>query len=213
MIKAVAFDLDDTLINIEYEGLKKVLERINKKLGLKEFTKEEIMQFRFKPNRDEFLEQRFSIKPERYWKIFNEFYTIKNMYRYLKVYSDIYALKSLKNHGKKIGILTSSSPKIGRYKIKLIENKIGGVIDETLFIREHNIKDKPNPIGLEMLMKRLYVDKSEIVLVGDSDCDIDTADNAGVKSMLIERNHNGNGFIQSDPNYRFKNLYQVRCYL
>ncbi|MDD5649880.1 MAG: HAD family hydrolase [Candidatus Nanoarchaeia archaeon] len=212
MIKAVVFDLDDTLIEIKFEGLKKVLEKTNKKLGLDYFTEEEINRLWFKPHRNEFLQQRFKINPENYWKVFNEFYTIKSMYKYYNVYPDIYALTSL-SKSKKIGILTSSSPKIGLYKIKLIENVVGKVINNTLFIREHNIPDKPNPIGLELLIKKLGVDKNETILVGDSDCDIETANNAGIPSILIERGHNKNGLIESDPDYVLKNLYQVRCYI
>ncbi|MBU0929901.1 MAG: HAD-IA family hydrolase [Nanoarchaeota archaeon] len=213
MIKAVAFDLDDTLVNIKEEGLIKVFKKIHKKLGIREFSEIERLVLWLKPNRDNFVRERLDIDPKDYWKIFNKYYTIKEMKDYMSLFFDLDALATLKERGKKIGILTSSSKDIGDYKIKLIEEKFGNIIDYSLFVREHNIPDKPDPIGLEMLMDKLNVRKDEIVLVGDSDCDILTAKNAGVTSMLVERLHNTNGIIESIPDYTLKNLYQIGCYI
>ena len=48
---------------------------------------------------------------------------------------------------------------------------------------------KPNKAGLEYISGHFGVDIADLIFVGDEKLDIDTAKNAGCKSVLIDRNH------------------------
>ncbi|MBQ8623684.1 MAG: HAD-IA family hydrolase [Oscillospiraceae bacterium] len=92
----------------------------------------------------------------------------------------IEALHYLKSRGVKLAVL-SNKPDVFT---KAIINKLFGedLFDVVLGARE-GIPKKPNPTAELEVIKRFGFEKSECVHVGDSDVDVITAHNAGIKCL------------------------------
>ena len=183
MVKLVIFDLDGTLINSNGD-LKFCMNKMLEDYGLPKITTEETYQFvgygarRFvelalKGNLDNF-EERFLT--------FN---------KYLATYSDdnayIYEgldelLLTLKEKGVKLAIVSNKqqdatdfvvNKMLGKYNFDVVCG-IGG-----------NFKTKPDTTAVEYVLKTLGVKKEETLYVGDSEIDMLTAINAGLKSVGV----------------------------
>lgn len=86
-------------------------------------------------------------------------------------------LQKLKNHGIKIGIVTTKY----HYRIDAILGKYnaGGLVD--IIVGGDDVKvEKPDPEGLLWAAGELKLEKSEVLYVGDSLVDAQTAENAGI---------------------------------
>lgn len=86
-------------------------------------------------------------------------------------------LKELKNKGYKVGIVTTKF----HYRIEQILRKFeaDGLID--IIIGAEDVKiEKPDPEGLRCAIERLDLEKDDVLYVGDSLVDAQTAENAGV---------------------------------
>lgn len=91
-------------------------------------------------------------------------------------------LESLRNKGVKIAIVTTKY----HYRIEAIleVNRMGHLIDE--IIGGEDVKNpKPDPEGMKLLMERLKVSPEEILYVGDSLVDAETAKAAGVDFVAV----------------------------
>jgi phosphoglycolate phosphatase-like HAD superfamily hydrolase len=105
-------------------------------------------------------------------------------------------LNELDSSGKKIALLTNGN--IYRV-IKEIERlKIENYFDAIESAQELGAW-KPNPLGIEILIKSLKSDKKNTIYVGDSADDVDSARFAGVKSCAV-----ANGFDSRDNLLRHK---------
>jgi HAD superfamily hydrolase (TIGR01549 family) len=51
---------------------------------------------------------------------------------------------------------------------------------------EQPVKPKPNPEGVELILNKFNLEKSEIIYVGDSQTDVDLAKNANLRLILFE---------------------------
>lgn len=110
-------------------------------------------------------------------------------------------IKSIKQLGLPIGVLTRGSRK---YAIKALTN--AGVLDhiDTLVCRDdYPEKDaKPSPVAMENLAELMKVDCSQIIFVGDHRFDYECAVNSGAKFIAVltgtydldDWNKLGNGF-------------------
>lgn len=86
-------------------------------------------------------------------------------------------LQKLKNQGIKIGIVTTKY----HYRIDAILNKFnaGGLVD--IIVGGDDVKvEKPDPEGLLLAAGELELEKSEVLYVGDSLVDAQTAESAGI---------------------------------
>lgn len=221
-VQIVIYDLDGTLIRLKFECIEKILDETHKNLGIRLPSELEKKMIWYTPKRDDILENNFHAEINEYFNTLYKYYTINNIKDHLSVFPDVYSLKKIKNLGRKIGILTSTHPEIADYEINLVKKFLGNnIIDATMIIQEHDIKNKPNPDGLVLLLKNLKMSmkNEKAFLVGDTDFDILTANNAvklhdiNVEPVLVDREHNRNGIIELRPGYKFKSLDQVRCYL
>lgn len=91
-------------------------------------------------------------------------------------------LQTLKDSGYKIGIVTTKY----RHRIEGILDKfhISDLVDE--IVGSDNVRNaKPNPEGIEILLKKWNLSKEEILYVGDSLVDAKTAKNAGVSFVAV----------------------------
>lgn len=183
MVKLVIFDLDGTLINSNGD-LKFCMNKMLEDYGLPKITTEETYQFvgygarRFvelalKGNLDNF-EERF-LTFNKYLATFSG----DNAYIYEGLDE---LLLTLKEKGVKLAIVSNKqqdatdfvvSKMLGKYNFDVVCG-IGG-----------NFKTKPDTTAVEYVLKTLGVKKEETLYVGDSEIDMLTAINAGLKSVGV----------------------------
>ena len=90
-------------------------------------------------------------------------------------------LKSLKEHGKKMAVVSNKYCKATEHLCRTFFN---GYIDVAIGENE-NIRKKPAPDTVLEAMKRLGADKGSTVYVGDSEVDIATAHNCGIPCISV----------------------------
>lgn len=94
------------------------------------------------------------------------------------LYPDVMdVLQKLKNQGGKIGIVTTKY----HYRIDAILEKYsaGSLVD--IIVGGDDVKvEKPDPEGLLLAIRRLQLEKNQVLYIGDSLVDARTATNAGV---------------------------------
>lgn len=183
-IKTVIFDMDGTLL-YTLEDLTDSTNYALKQFGFPERTIDEVRNFvgngvgllieraipdgRNNPNFEECL------------KVFKEHYS-KNMYNKTKPYDGVIEmLKKLKSEGYKIAIVSN---KFDSAVKDLCKRYFRGLIDAAVGQRD-NIAKKPAPDSVNEVISELNSDKSECIYVGDSDVDIQTAENAELGCISV----------------------------
>ena len=92
-------------------------------------------------------------------------------------------LKTLQNRGIKRAVLSNKSDAEVK---KLIQTHFPNLFDEVQGEDESaGFPRKPNPKGVLEIMRRLNASAQETVYVGDSNVDIQTANNAGIDCILV----------------------------
>lgn len=90
-------------------------------------------------------------------------------------------LQKLKNRGTKLAILSNKPDNV----TVMVANELFGDLFSIVHGKRENIATKPDPEGANILMEELGVTKEECVFVGDTNVDIRTAKNAGMKSIGV----------------------------
>ncbi len=90
-------------------------------------------------------------------------------------------LEKLKEKGIKTGVVTN---KFHQAAHDLIKKHFGNLIDVTVGQKPY-VPTKPDPMSLNCVMKNLGSNKENVLYFGDSDVDIITARNAGIKSVGV----------------------------
>ena len=90
-------------------------------------------------------------------------------------------LEKLKNRGIKLAILSNKPDNV----TVMVANKLFGDLFCIVHGKRENIATKPDPEGAILLLKELGVKKDECVFVGDTNVDIRTAKNTGMKSIGV----------------------------
>jgi len=91
-------------------------------------------------------------------------------------------LRALKRHGLRIGILTRGCEEYAKIALEL--GGMEALVDE-IEARNSETKAKPDPEAYLKLVSRLGVDKGETVFVGDHPIDAHCARNAGVMFVAV----------------------------
>lgn len=182
MIKAVVFDLDGTLLNTLVD-LKESTNFALRKFNYPERTLEEVRCFvgngvrklieRAVPedckNIDECLE------------VFKNNYS-ENMYNHTQAYNGILKiLEELHKDKVKIGVVSNKFDSA----VKELCKKYFGDLVDTAIGQNDDVPKKPAPDGVLKAMKILGSDKNSTIYAGDSDVDVQTAKNAGLKCIGV----------------------------
>jgi D-glycero-D-manno-heptose 1,7-bisphosphate phosphatase len=93
------------------------------------------------------------------------------------------------------GLYTKKDTDILYQLIKNDVNKAGGKIDEFYFCPHHEesgrcLCRKPDSIMIEKAIARFDIDKTKSFLIGDGKRDIEAAEKAGIKGILVPKNCN-----------------------
>ena len=183
-IKTVIFDLDGTLL-YSLEDLKDSVNFVMKKHGFREYTIDEVREAI--GNGVRLLMERILPKDidknlfEECLSEFKENYS-KNMYNKTKPYDGVLdMLKALREEGYKIAVLSNKFDSA----VKELSNKYFGELVDLAVGQKEGVKEKPSPLGIQEIAKELDTDIEACIMVGDSEVDIQTANNAGIDCISV----------------------------
>ncbi len=181
-MKAVIFDLDGTLLYT----LKDLYLSVNH--ALEEFnyptrTYEEIRRFVGNGIRNLMTQACPENIPdfEECLACFKEYYSVHSQDNTVSYDGIIELLQKLKEKNIPCAVVSN---KFEAATKELIEKHFEGFF-ATVVGEGAGIPKKPDPAGVFEVMKRLNVEKDEIMLVGDAETDILTARNAGIKCITV----------------------------
>ena len=192
MIKTVIFDLDGTLLNTLLD-LKESTNYALRQFGYPERTLEEIRYFvgngvrklieRAVPENCENVEECLDVFKKHYEK---------NMYNNTVSYNYIETmLKTLKSEGIKLGVV---SKKFDLAVKELCKKYYDGLVDIAIG-QGGDVLPKPSPFGVYKAMKELGADKASTIYVGDSEVDVQTAQNANIPCIGVTWGFRGRAYL------------------
>ncbi len=184
MINTVIFDLDGTLLNT-LEDLKDSTNFALEKFGYPSRNIEEVRKFvgngvrklieRAIPNGKE------NPDCESCLKVFKEHYK-KNMYNKTAPYKGILELlKELKSRGIKTAVVSN---KFDLAVKELCKRYFDGLIEIAIGESE-NVRKKPAPDSVLKAIQELKSERKSCIYIGDSDVDVQTAKNSGLKCIGV----------------------------
>lgn len=183
-IQTVIFDLDGTLL-YSLEDLKDSVNFVMKKHGFREYTIDEVREAI--GNGVRLLMERILPKDidknlfEECLSEFKENYS-KNMYNKTKPYDGVLdMLKALREEGYKIAVLSNKFDSA----VKELSKKYFGELVDLAVGQKEGVKEKPSPLGIQEIAKELDTDVETCIMVGDSEVDIQTANNAGIDCISV----------------------------
>lgn len=113
--------------------------------------------------------------------IFIEHYST-NMFSKTKPYDGIISmLSTLKQENYKIGVVSNKHDSAVN---ELVKTYFKGLVDIAIG-QQYNLKPKPAPDGIIMVINKLKVSKEECIIIGDSEVDIETANNIGIPCLSV----------------------------
>lgn len=183
-IKTIIFDLDGTLL-YSLEDLKDSVNFVMKKHGFREYTIDEVREAI--GNGVRLLMERILPKDidknlfEECLSEFKQNYS-KNMYNKTKPYDGVLdMLKALREDGYKIAVLSNKFDSA----VKELSSKYFGELVDLAVGQKEGVKEKPSPLGIQEIAKELDTDVETCIMVGDSEVDIQTANNAGIDCISV----------------------------
>ena len=197
--KGLFLDLDGTILNtiedikesvnfsLKLHGIKpRSLEQIRKSIGhgSKHLINTSI------PN---------TIDQKQFETIFNSYknYYVSHVDVFTKPYDGVVdTLKELKNRGVKIAVITNKPIDLA---LPLINKYFQGLID-VVYGQDKNSIPKPNPVDIFKALEKLNLTKEEIIYVGDSLVDYQTAINANVKPILCSYGFEKKDILKANSN-------------
>ena len=187
MTKLCIFDLDGTLTDT-IESLTYSVDKTLKEMGLSEITREQCQSFVGNGARylmDKSIRaagdedgERLDEAMEVYGRIFDE-----NCTYHVTPYDGIVDILS-ELHKREIHLAVLSN-KPHRQTVKVAETIFGKDTFDVVQGQQEGIKRKPAPDGIYAVLDQLSVSKEECLYVGDSEVDIATGKNAGVKTVSV----------------------------
>lgn len=182
MIKAVLFDLDGTLLDTS-EGIKHSVRYTLSKMGYNELPEDTILKFVGPPIQNSLMtfcgvdEE----EAQRGANVFRDFYKTEALYE-ASLYDGILdLLVELKNKGIRIGVATY---KREDYALDLLRKFVIAEYCEVIHGADNENKLTKADI-VEMCISELGADKSDVILVGDTEHDAKGAFEAGVKFVAV----------------------------
>ena len=197
MIKAVIFDLDGTLL----DTLEDLANACNYALKSSVFETHDIKDYtRFVGNGRYKLIER--IVPDKYkqdkeiinnvLRLFDTYYG-EHMVDMTKPYDGIIEMiEELKERNMKIAVVSNKPHEFAEDVVR----RYFGDSFEITYGQRPNHPTKPDPKTVYEVMESLNIKEDECIYVGDSDVDVNTAKNAGVKSVGVAWGFRGEGELR-----------------
>lgn len=182
--KAVIFDLDGTLLDTIID-LTAATNAALAKSGYSARSVEEIRGFVGNGNRKLLERASAGYNDARVDILYSDFihYYVRHCTENTKPYAGMKELlKKLHDNGIKVAVLTN---KVDSASQKLFNYFFPGLLDVALGNVE-GMPRKPDPMITDFILSKLGVSPEEAVYVGDSEVDIDTAENAGMDYISVD---------------------------
>lgn len=182
MIKAVLFDLDGTLLDTS-EGIKHSVRYTLSQMGYNELPEETILKFVGPPIQNSLMTYCGvdAVEAQRGANEFRDFYKSKALYEASLYDGIIDLLVELKSKGIRIGVATY---KREDYALDLLRKF--GITEYCDVIHGADNDNKLSKADIvEMCISELGADKSDVILVGDTEHDAKGAFEAGVKFVAV----------------------------
>ena len=184
-MKACIFDLDGTLTNT-LESMTYSVNLTLKEMGLSQITKDQCRMFVGNGARvliEESLKVSGDPKASRieegmkiYGRIFDQ-----NCTYHVTPYDGIEELlKRLKAQGVKLAVLSN---KPHRQTVKVVREIFGEDVFDCAWGQQEGIQRKPDPEAVFKILEKLGGTKEECLYIGDSEVDVKTGHNAGVRTI------------------------------
>lgn len=203
MAYGIIFDLDGTLADT-MDDLKTAMNSTLSILGYEPRTKFELLNFINNGSR-EFVRRSLPTAVQTEEFIIESALQIYG-YEYEKCFCDktraytgIYeTLQALKNEKFKLGVLSNKPDKF----VKTIVAKLFGLDTFDFVMGQSNLPHKPDPASANYVAKMIGVKPSKCIFVGDSDIDMKTANNAGMRSIGVSWGYrNADLLTETGANY------------
>lgn len=186
-MKACIFDLDGTLTNT-LESMTYSVNLTLEEMGLSKITKDQCRLFVGNGARvliEKSLKaagdtdaSRIEEGMEIYGRIFD-----RNCTYHVTPYEGIpEMLKALKDKGIQLAVLSN---KPDRQTVKVVKAIFGEELFDYAQGQKEGIRRKPEPDGVWYLMEQMHVSKEECLYIGDSEVDVATGRNAGLKTIGV----------------------------
>lgn len=181
----IIFDMDGTILNT-LEDLKNSLNYVLQQAGYQTRTLEEVRTFvgngirktieRALPSdiEEEKIDELFSL--------FMNYYAIHNTDNTKPYNGVIDLLKELKHLGYKTAVVSNKQDSAVK---SLCKKFFTGLFDVEIGEKE-NIAKKPDPDEVNEVLKILNIDRTKSIYIGDSEVDIQTAQNSKMKSIIVD---------------------------
>ena len=181
----IIFDMDGTILNT-LEDLKNSLNYVLQQAGYQTRTLEEVRTFvgngirktieRALPSDIE------EEKVDELFSLFMDYYAIHNTDNTKPYNGVIELLKELKHLGYKTIIVSNKQDSAVK---SLCKKFFTGLFDVEIGEKE-NIAKKPEPDEVNEVLKILNIDRTKSIYIGDSEVDIQTAQNSKMKSIIVD---------------------------
>ncbi len=180
-IKGIIFDLDGTLIN-SFSAIHESFNNTMRQLGLPEYSYEDVLKTIGMPL--EYVMSRINgiHDAEQAVRMFRSHYETVYLGKTMLMPGVQQVIEELYNDGY---VMAVSTNKLGKYSRILLDNLgIGGYFKSVVGVGD-GLKAKPHADTIDRIAKELELKKDEMVYVGDSGIDAETARNAGVDFIAI----------------------------
>lgn len=194
-IKGVIFDLDGTLL-YTLEDLYLATNFALKQCSLKERTIDEIQCF-VGNGIEKLIEKSVNPHKEKFAQCLDEFkkYYNKHQKDNTKPYKNaVETLKKIQKNGIKIAVLSN---KIDSAVKTLVEEYFPNLID-VIRGETDEFPKKPNPLNCLDIINKMGFKKEEILFIGDSEVDIQTAKNAGIVPISVSWGYKTKEFLKEN---------------
>lgn len=181
----IIFDMDGTILNT-LEDLKNSLNYVLQQAGYQTRTLEEVRTFvgngirktieRALPSDIE------EEKVDELFSLFMDYYAIHNTDNTKPYNGVIELLKELKHLGYKTAVVSNKQNSAVK---SLCKKFFTGLFDVEIGEKE-NIAKKPDPDEVNEVLKILNIDRTKSIYIGDSEVDIQTAQNSKMKSIIVD---------------------------
>lgn len=111
-----------------------------------------------------------------------EYHELENLHAAKPIKETVELVKQMKKEGKRLAILSSNTKKTIEKSLTLLGIK---EYFDLIIAKEDVVKHKPNPEGLEKIVRKLNLSKHKTIYIGNSQKDMKTGKRAGIKTILV----------------------------
>ena len=181
----IIFDMDGTILNT-LEDLKNSLNYVLQQAGYQTRTLEEVRTFvgnGIRKTIERALQSDIEEeKIDELFSLFMDYYAIHNTDNTKPYNGVIDLLKELKHFGYKTAVVSNKQDSAVK---SLCKKFFTGLFDVEIGEKE-NIAKKPDPDEVNEVLKILNIDRTKSIYIGDSEVDIQTAQNSKMKSIIVD---------------------------